>query len=176
MTYVLGHLTLAPTEPVMSIYHRRAEPIAALMAKAAYPAGERLALDLEALLIGPTCGAEAKRLVALMLSSTPPAEVADYLREVADRFDAMRAREHEAPPAKLAARKACSLTMRDAAGATYLYTASLTHHVALIYWADLWESWVLFNVADASRTLHKDRLDALEYARASIALAPTPSP
>jgi hypothetical protein len=49
--------------------------------------GVRLAIDLAALLIGPTCGGEADRLVALLRASTDDPEIVRTLREIADRYD-----------------------------------------------------------------------------------------
>jgi hypothetical protein len=48
----------------------------------------RLQLDLESLLIGPTCGSEARRLVALLLASTSHDEVARTLLDIATRYQA----------------------------------------------------------------------------------------
>jgi len=49
--------------------------------------GVRLAIDLAAVLTGPTSGGEADRLVALLRASTDDPEIARTLREIADRYD-----------------------------------------------------------------------------------------
>lgn len=52
----------------------------------------RLVLALEALLIGPTCGAEATRLVALLVTSSTHTQVALRLLDAANAF---LQREHD---------------------------------------------------------------------------------